>query len=122
MSAKRRNGRGGEVVVPVAGDVLDPPRERDVARREGVAYPVAQPVQRGEIIVRHEYASPPPVQAPSGPVEEGKPTMAQATAFIAVVCVLLAIGVGLWLGGSPPWEKDAAQQRSVPVHHRGSVR
>lgn len=108
MSARRSNGR--EVVVPAREDVLEP-EGRDVVSA-GVAYPVACPVQRGEITVRHVYDVPPTAPVASSPVyEQPRPSWATAAGFMAVVCVLLAIGVGLWFAQAAPWQTDAQHQQ-----------
>lgn len=125
MSARRSNGR--EVVVPAREDVLES-ADQELARIGGVAYPVAGPVagpvQRGEITVRHVYDAPPaapPVAAP--PVyEQPRPTWATAAGFMAVVCILLAIGVGLWFAQAAPWETDANRQQQTQQQERGAGR
>lgn len=120
MTGVVRRRRGcGVAAVPVSGEVLDRVERRDV-RVEAVAYPVQTVVpQTVRILVEQApVAAAPPVQ-----VGREGPSWATAAVFMSVVCVLLAIGVGLWFDGSPPWERDAAQQRhSAPAHHGGSTR
>lgn len=129
MMALRRKS-GGEVVVQDPG-VLDRARRSrehlEVLDAEAWAHPVRQrhgvpQTQDIRIVVEH---APPTVAPPPVEVARQGPSWMTAAGFMAVVCVLLAIGVGLWLGGSPPWEKDAAQQQqrhSAPAHHGGSSR
>jgi hypothetical protein len=111
--------------VPVRGQVVEPVRvpgaELDI---EAWARPIGHPVPYGggpPQTVRIEV-----VQVPAAPVAppvdvgvRTGPSWLTAAGFMAVVCVLLAIGVGLWLGGAAPWQTDAQQQRhSTPAHHR----
>jgi hypothetical protein len=123
MAVRRSGSRG--VAVPVSGEVLAPRVPGADLGVEAWARPVAHPVPYGSQEVRIVVEHAPAASAVEVPFESEVrgPSWGTAAAFMAVLCILLAIGVGLWLGGVAPWETDAQQQQhSAPAHHGRSAR
>jgi hypothetical protein len=110
--------------VPVSGEVLEPRVPGSEHGVEAWARPVAHPVPWGagppsqEVRIVVEQVAP-AVDVPSDVERPRTPSWGTAAVFMAVVCVLLAIGLGLWFGQAAPWQTDAQQQeRSAPAHTR----
>lgn len=103
----RRSGR--EVVVPVSGDVLDPPMGGGKSGVEFVARPVASPVAYGpqEVRIVVEQAA-----APGAPVEVPRPSRAVPWALIAVaLCIMLYACFAAWHTMQEP--------KLQPIRHQG---
>lgn len=117
----RRRSRDLE---PLHGEVVNLPavEARPVVRRERAVVESVAGLPAERHVTNNYYVQAPAGDAgPDAPVER-VPSWGTAATFMAVICVLVAIGVGLWFAQAAPWQTDAQQHRAVPAHHTGAGR